>query len=105
MHFFVLSEVLSKQYFKEISHYHFNDINLQANFNQTWQKLKNNTLANSTESYFSPIIILNVSYLYRISQRNSDSKWKTLRDSNHKYSNTNNEEFNKILNIDRSALR
>lgn len=49
--------------------------------------------------------MLNVSYLYRISQRNSDSKWEPLRNSNHEHSNTNNEEFNKILNVDRSALR
>lgn len=62
-------------------------------------------MANSSKQHFSPCFILSASYLYRISQRNSDSKWESLGNSNHEHSNTNNEEFNKILDVDRSALR
>lgn len=46
-----------------------------------------------------------LSYLDRVRQGDGDSQWQTLRHSHHQHSNTNDEELDKVLDVDGSALR
>lgn len=43
-------------------------------------------------------------YLDRVGERNGDSKWKAFRNRHHQYRHTNDEEFDKVLNIDGSTF-
>lgn len=43
-------------------------------------------------------------YLDGVGQRDSDGEWQPLRNSNHQNGNANNEELDKVLDVDGSAF-